>query len=266
MPHRDCRGDAFNFGAIPEARTRGKTSGVENLNVIVEPLEMSLSDLMRGLIRGSQSWETKVSLSEVFEVTKFDNYWRTITRNEEFIRQWGHNACPDWEGKWHQDLEDAYSHVRPLLVSVTKRRIFYGLPGDLNPFEAENYHHALMLILNPPERWFGNTGMLRSPEYLALKRRVEEEGGSPVQQHPAIAAAAKLSADNLEGLNQTELKVLKAIDAEKPQTWEEIGKRAGCSADSARKCSTKMQDAKLIRKTTREFIRLVPLLGECESQ
>lgn len=43
------------------------------------------------------------------EVTAFDDYWRTITRNEEFFRQYGHNGCPDWEDKWHQDLEDAYS-------------------------------------------------------------------------------------------------------------------------------------------------------------
>jgi predicted HTH transcriptional regulator len=33
----------------------------------------------------------------------------------------------------------------------------------------------LVLVLNPPERWFGSMGMLRSPEYLELKRGAELE-------------------------------------------------------------------------------------------
>lgn len=198
------------------------------------------------------------------EVTKFDDYWRTITRNEEFVRQHGHHGCPDWEDKWHQDLDEAYSHVRPLLASVTERRMFHGLPGDLNPFEAENYHHALVLVLNPPERWFGNMGMLRSQEYLALKQGAAAEECSVARTRPVIPSVFH-SPDPFEGVNDTAWDILHAMDRVEPRRWKEIGKRAGYSEDKVRQYSTLLQEKGLIKRTARGFIRLVSLPDECET-
>ncbi len=199
------------------------------------------------------------------DVQRFDNYWRTITRNEEFIRQYGLHKYPNWEDKWHQDLEDAYLQVRPLLASVTERRMFHGLPGGLNPFEAENYHHALVLILNPPELWFGNVGVLLSPEYLAMKREAENEERSVAETSPADPTVIT-SPGLLEALNDTAWNILHAMDRIEPLRWKEIGQRAGYSEEKVRQYSTKLQEGQLIKKTPRGFIRIIPLPGECESQ
>lgn len=197
------------------------------------------------------------------ELKRFDDYWRTITQNEEFIRQHGHHGCPDWEDKWHQDLEEAYSLVRPSLASATERRMFYGLPGDLNPFEAENYHHALVLVLNPPERWFGSIGILRSQEYLALKEGAVAEECSVARTRPIVPSVVKLP-DLFEGVNDTAWDILHAMDRDEPRRWKEIGKRANYSEDKVRQYSTLLQNKRLIKRTARGFIRLVPLPGECE--
>ena len=149
-------------------------------------------------------------------VQRFDEYWRTITRNEDYIRQYGHHKCPYWEDKWHQDLEDAYLQVRPLLASVTERRMFHGLPGGLNPIEAENYHHALVLLLNPPELWFGNLKVLCSPEYLAVKREAENEERSVARTSP-YALRVVHSPDPVAGVNDTAWDILHAMDRVEPR-------------------------------------------------
>lgn len=198
-------------------------------------------------------------------VQRFDNYWRTITRNEEFIQQWGHNLRTDWRDRWHQDLEDAYLLVRPLLVPVTRSRMFHQLPGGINPFEAENYHHALMLLLNPPERWFENVGVLRSPEYVALKREAENE--ELLATGTGLAAPAMVTSPGLfDGVNDTAWDILQAMDRIEPRRWAEIGSRAGYSEDKVRQYSTFLQGQGLIKKTARGFIRLVPLPDECETK
>jgi hypothetical protein len=198
-------------------------------------------------------------------VQKFDDYWRTITRNEEFIRQYGHHKCPYSEDKWHQDLEDAYLQVRPLLASVTERRMFHGLPGGLNPFEAENYHHALVLILNPPELWFGNLRVLCSPEYLALKQEAENEERSVSRTGPGTLSVVTPQ-DPLESVNETAWDILHAMDQAEPRRWKEIAKEAGYSEEKVRQYSTELQEMQLIRKTSRGFIRIIPLPDECDSQ
>lgn len=198
-------------------------------------------------------------------VQKFDDYWRTVTRNEEFIRQYGQHKCPNSEDKWHQDLEDAYLQVRPLLASVTERRMFHGLPGGLNPFEAENYHHALVLILNPPELWFGNLRVLCSPEYLALKEAAENEERS-VSRTGSSALSMATTQDPLEGVNETGWDILQAMDRVEPRRWKEIGTRAGYSEDKVRQYSTELQEMHLIKKTPRGFVRIITLPGECESR
>ncbi|RLS54458.1 MAG: hypothetical protein DWH91_11765, partial [Planctomycetota bacterium] len=199
------------------------------------------------------------------EVAAFDEYWRAITRNEEFIQQWGHNPRPELEGRWHQDLEDAYSQVRPALSSVSRPRMFHGLPGGLNPLVAENAHQALMLVLNPPQRWFGNVGVLLSPEYLDMKREAENEERSVAETGPADPAVVT-SPDLLEGVNDTAWDILHAMDRIEPRRWKEIGTRAGYSEEKVRQYSTELQERQLIKKTPRGFIRIIPLPSECESQ
>lgn len=198
------------------------------------------------------------------ELTTFDEYWRTITRNEEFIRQHAHHGCPDWEDKWHHDLEDAYYHVKPLLKSVTARHIYCDLPGDLTSIEAENYHHALVLVLNPPERWFGNMAVLRSPEYLTLKQGAAAEECSVTRMRPVVPSVVN-SPDPFEGVNDTAWDILNAMDRVEPRRWKEIGKRAGYSEDKVRQYSTLLQEKGLTKKTARGFIRLVSLPDECET-
>ena len=198
-------------------------------------------------------------------VVRCDNYWRTITRNEEFIRQNGHHGCPDWEDKWHQDLEDAYLQVRPLLTSVTQRRMFHSLPGGLNPFEAENYHHALVLVLNPPELWFGNMGMLRSPEYLSLKRGAQESE-HVISNLPGGKGTVTDSQVCLEELNDTALNILEAMDKNVRRTLAEITTLSGYSPRTVYGYSTRLQEAGLIEKSGRGFIRLISLPNGGASQ
>lgn len=196
-------------------------------------------------------------------VQKFDEYWRTITRNEDYIRQYGHHKCPNWEDIWHQDLEDAYLQVRPLLASVTERRMFHGLPGGLNPLEAENYHHALVLLLNPPELWFGNLKVLCSAEYVTLKREAENEERSVAGTSPDARRVVN-SPDPLAGVNDTAWEILHAMDRVEPRRWKQIARGANSSEDKVRQYSTELQLKQLIKKTPRGFIRLVPFPGECE--
>lgn len=199
------------------------------------------------------------------DVEALDDFWRTISRNEEFIRLHGHHGCPDWENKWHQDLEDAYARIRPLLSSVTQRQIFHGLPGNLNPFDAENYHHALIKFLNPPERWFGNVGVLGSAEYLMLKRAAEEEE-TAVAQFSHADVTAESATSSLEDLNDTAITILESMDLQQPRTWKEIADQSGYPYDVVRRYSKKLQESKRVKKIgQRGFVRLIRLSGDCDS-
>jgi len=203
--------------------------------------------------------DPKAGLMNDSDIDSFDEYWRTVSRNEEFIRQYGHNACMDWEDKWHQDLEDAYSRIQPLLSPVTQRRMFHQLPGELNPFDADNYHHALAKFLNPPERWFGNVGVLCSPEYLALKQAVAEEVKA-IYQTPTADVSPETTDSRLDGFNDTAIAILQAMDDQNPRTLKEIATKAGYGYDNVRRYSKRLQNANLIEMIeSRGFIRLIDL-------
>lgn len=195
------------------------------------------------------------------QVAATSEYWWAITNNEAFIRQYGHNAFPAWEDKEHPDLMQAYERVEPFLKSISRKRMFYGLPGELNPFPAANYHDALVLFLNPPERWFGNIGVLTSPEYLALKRRVVEEE-SAIAHSLAVEAS---TSSPLDGLSDTVLTILQAIDMKSPFTWDEIATKSGYTHDLVRRYSRRLQEAHLIKKIDRRgFVRLIELPSDCD--
>ncbi len=118
-------------------------------------------------------------------------YWSAVSQTEEYIQTYGQHSCADWEGRSHQDLVNANLKVQPFLKAVSKRRMFYNLPGNLNSFAAENFHDALIQVLNPPERWFRQLEILSSPEYLALKKGAEDEGIQMFDEHSKLKKSTK---------------------------------------------------------------------------
>lgn len=100
-------------------------------------------------------------------IDAFDDFWATIYSNEEFLKDYGHHPNSGWGDDTCRDLVDACNQVQPHLNLVSEKRMFDG-PGDLR-FAALNYHEALVLVLNPPHRWFRELWMLKSPQYLDLK-------------------------------------------------------------------------------------------------
>jgi hypothetical protein len=111
-------------------------------------------------------------------VRQFDDFWREIRRAEEFIRQYGHTGWePRYQERWHEPLEQAYAAIRPHLAPVVYPRMII-TPVEfpnLNPYEAETAHQALMYFLNPPENLFGHLRALDSREYLQIKRDAHAE-------------------------------------------------------------------------------------------
>lgn len=96
-----------------------------------------------------------------------------IRRTELQIRENALIPCPwDADDRWDFELEDVYDAIHPLLVCLSRPRIFMAVSSLVNrqgPFKADNAHLALMFVLNPPEALFGNAGLLESDDYIALR-------------------------------------------------------------------------------------------------
>ena len=183
------------------------------------------------------------------DVEAFDDYWRIILRNEEYVRQWGHNPRPARVLELHQDLEDAYTRVQPLLSSVIRQRLFSDLPFGHHPFAADNFHHALVKLLNPPENWFERVGVLTSPEYLAIKQgAADEEKGIEEANISAVLT-------NLTGFQMAILGVMN----DQPMYWKEIARIADLDETEVRRQSKFFQNHNLIAKHSRGFTRTVRL-------
>jgi hypothetical protein len=111
-------------------------------------------------------------------VETFDRFWTEVDRAEHFVHQHGHL---DWQPHY-RDYENrplllAYDAVEPFLRRLSRNRLVQ-VPHEargMNPYEAANAHQALMIFLNPPEALFGQVGLLRSAEYLEIKREAYEE-------------------------------------------------------------------------------------------
>ena len=101
-------------------------------------------------------------------VEAFEMYRRLIWANEEYLKDYGTFENPYGGDPSNLELEKAYHQVQPFLTSISHNRMF-NAPGCSFPFSAQNYHEALMLILNSPEYWFGQLWVLNCQEYLALK-------------------------------------------------------------------------------------------------
>ncbi|MEZ5941158.1 MAG: hypothetical protein R3C18_07190 [Planctomycetaceae bacterium] len=104
----------------------------------------------------------------------FAEFWIVVRRNEEYLKMYGQHEIPQWEDLKHDDLVEVYGNVQKHLSPVCSERMFDG-PGGEDRFYAQNYHEALVEVLNPPERWFRQLWMLNSPEYIALKKGAKDD-------------------------------------------------------------------------------------------
>ncbi len=169
----------------------------------------------------------------------FDDYWRAITRAEDFICQYGHDADPSWDCRSNRDLLTAHEALCPILKYVSPRPMIRNLPGGINAFAAENFHYALVMVLNPPERWFGQIGMLDSSEYLALKKDVEEE------QSRLVSLVTQL-----ERLSDDVRKVFEAVTSE-PLVGDQIARKVDVHPDNVRRHLSLLKKAGLIQHVPR---------------
>lgn len=120
----------------------------------------------------------------------FDDFWHVIRRNEDYLMTYGQHHCSDWNEKSHRDLVDAYRQVQHILAPVSRHRMFDG-PGDVDRFSCNNYHEALIEVLNPPEQWFRQLWVLNSPEYLALKSGAQAEEDTVLRAEVLVQAESE---------------------------------------------------------------------------
>lgn len=107
------------------------------------------------------------------------NFWTQVRHIEGTICENGHRPRPaDVEGLWNDEFEDAYQTIYPLLVCISKPRLFSGvssLPHLQGPFEAVNAHQALMFQLNPEKAMYGDPSLLETAEYRDVRKQAEAE-------------------------------------------------------------------------------------------
>ncbi|SMP41840.1 hypothetical protein SAMN06265222_101665 [Neorhodopirellula lusitana] len=93
------------------------------------------------------------------------------------INGWRGPIPPDCLGdNWDSAFESDFKQLEPHLTPV-ERLQFYRMPlaQDLSSFWARTAIEAWMLFLNPTDHCYGEAGILRSPEYLGIKRRALDE-------------------------------------------------------------------------------------------
>ena len=161
--------------------------------------------------------------------TPFDEFWRYVAIQEDFIKQYGavRLAPVEVEDKWDKQFEALYEAIAPALEKLPKsqsEKPMFTAPPSLpgaNAFAADNAHQALMYVLNPPEGWFGSIGALDSPEYREIKKAAHRE-----------LRQLGLTSDTIH-LNENERLVLSVID-ETPRMSPAIADKVGISEDTAR--------------------------------
>jgi hypothetical protein len=170
------------------------------------------------------------------------SYWSAINRCEEFIRENGHYLDPHWESRSSNQLELAYKSVKRHLRPISEPRLIRKFPGEVKPFWADNFHHALILLLSPPHRWFGQIGVLDRNAYQQLKRKARSEERDLVKREPltnSIAAA-------IDELTESERSVYKAV-GKRPALGKTIGNKVDVHPDNVRKYLAKLTKLGLIR-------------------
>lgn len=170
------------------------------------------------------------------------SYWSAINRCEEFIRENGHYPDPHWESRSSKQLELAYKNVKRLLRPISKPRLIREIPGELNPFLADNFHHALILLLSPPHRWFGKIGVLDRKAYQELKRKARSEERDLVKREPLTNSTAAA----VDALMESERNVYEAV-IDSPALGKAIGKKVDVHPDNVRKYLAKLKKLGLIR-------------------
>ena len=95
------------------------------------------------------------------------------------LNGWRGPIPPDCRGdNWDSLFELDFKHLDAHLTRV-KQITFYRMPlaRNLSSFWATTAIEAWMLFLNPTDHCYGELGILRSPEYLEIKRRALDEIG-----------------------------------------------------------------------------------------
>ncbi len=177
-------------------------------------------------------------------ISKFSQFWDMVTTNENFIRDYGNRPRPDTERLWHQDIEDAYQKLAECLTSVSEKRLFGDLPCGLNPFPADNAHQALAYLLNPPERWFGDIGVLESIAYLRLKDQVKHEQECVINMQRTAETS----------LTECQQKILDALTS-MPQTWDQIYRKIDFDYNSVRRSGAALVKSGHVVKLKQGFVR-----------
>ncbi len=132
----------------------------------------------------------------------FEAFWDHVRRAEADIAVNGHKGCPPPDpvgDPWDDDFAAAYEAVRPFFRHLRKEHVFVpplGMTWRATPMTTETAHQALMWFLNPPKEVYGHTGVLDSPEYLAIKAAAMEERRLRAEAKEEAVKKPKVSRDS----------------------------------------------------------------------
>ncbi len=109
------------------------------------------------------------------EKTKaFNSFWRAIDVAEEVHTQFTSLLLPEHSA----ELWEAYGKVECFLRE--RDALYDGLPVGMTPITAKNKFHLLVLVLAAPPR-SRVLHVRHDPEYLALRKRAEQEGAEALK-------------------------------------------------------------------------------------
>ena len=197
----------------------------------------------------------------------FEQFWRLVQLNEEYVLQYANAPCPDAGERWDEELATAYERIKPILQPLAKNRFFSGPPGligQTGPFMAETAHQALMFLLNPPEVLFWHIEVLSGPEYLEIRKEAEEElrqiqnrtvAGSAEKRGipPEVGSQSVVQAGDVP-LNQSQKEILAAVDST-PRKAQDVATKAGYSYDLVRRHLPTLKRLGLVKHNGDEYYR-----------
>ncbi len=97
-----------------------------------------------------------------------------ITTNENFIRDYGNRPRQTPKGSASR-IEDAYLTVAGAYQASRRQDYSAICPAASIPFPQTMLIRLWHTCFNPPERWFGDIGVLESVAFLRLKDQVKHE-------------------------------------------------------------------------------------------
>jgi hypothetical protein len=116
-----------------------------------------------------------MTIKNIALLLALETFLNFIEKSERNIRLDGYRGRlpPDFKGDyWDEEFAAAYQAIGPFLKGYRKVR-YFAVPSGLafcpTPIKAETACQALMYLLNPPEELFGETGILDTDAYKAIK-------------------------------------------------------------------------------------------------